>query len=31
MALPQLREGKFTKNIQQINIEKTVREVISIQ
>lgn len=31
MALPQLKDGKFTKNVQKINIYETVREVMSIQ
>jgi hypothetical protein len=31
MALPQLREGKFTKNINLISIKSAVEEVMSIQ
>ena len=30
LALPQLKDGKFTKNIQQVNIEEATREVMSI-
>lgn len=31
MALPQLRDGKFTKNFQQSDIKSAVTEVMSIQ
>mmetsp|Transcript_17100 Transcript_17100/g.26449 ORF Transcript_17100/g.26449 Transcript_17100/m.26449 type:complete len:85 (+) Transcript_17100:136-390(+) len=31
LALPQLKDNKFSKNIQHINLVSTVREVLSIQ
>ena len=30
LALPQLKEGRFTKNIQDINITNAIQEVINI-
>ena len=31
LALPQLKDRRFTKNIQKVNIEKAIKEVMSIQ
>jgi len=30
LALPQLKQGKFSKNVQQINIYQTVMEIVEI-